>query len=253
MGLEKVALNLPKIERSESTFKLEQRLTILEQSNQSLGQKVIKLESENIDLKATLKKIEIEQKEDTLEDLIIKLDKDNIWLTKRVQEVNKEDERKYSEYNQMNSKLQKDFIEKVNQLEQADVYLQETTKQVMEKLTSLESMLKISAHSNDDTKNELLMLKDSMQSMHTEQKLIQNKSALQNRELLAKSNTHLNNKQVPLQHGKKFQMSCQEISTTNFSDTKSVVSISLKISLTNSLFLEQSWPRKGNHGSYTKL
>ena len=191
MGLEKVALNLPKIERSESTFKLEQRLTILEQSNQSLGQKVIKLESENIDLKATLKKIEIEQKEDTLEDLIIKLDKDNIWLTKRVQEVNKEDERKYSEYNQMNSKLQKDFIEKVNQLEQADVYLQETTKQVMEKLTSLESMLKISAHSNDDTKNELLMLKDSMQSMHTEQKLIQNKSALQNRELLEKSNTHL--------------------------------------------------------------
>ena len=58
------------------------------------------------------------------------------------------------------------------------------------------------------------------------EKLIQNKSALHNSELFAKSDKHLNNQQTPLQQGKKFQMSLQEISTTNFSDTKSVVSIS---------------------------
>ena len=242
-------LNLPKIERSESTINFEQRLTILEQSNQALGQKVLNLESENKDLKSALKDIQLERNhpynEDELAELITRLDKDKIWLTRRVQEVNDDHESKkgagqmfsenlktqmvFSEQLQKGSdydNVQKEINMKVNQLEQADVYLQETTKQVMEKLTSLESMLKISTHSHDDTRSELLMLKDSLQSMNSKEKLIQNKSALHNSELFAKSDKHLNNQQTHLQQGKKFQMSLQDISTTNFSDTKSVVSIS---------------------------
>ena len=251
-------LNLPKIERSESTINFEQRLTILEQSNQALGQKVLNLESENKDLKSALKGIQQERNhptsnfvkvekynEDELAEIITKLDKDKIWLTRRVQEVNDDHESKkcagqmfsenlknpmvFSEQLQKGSdydNVQKEINMKVNQLEQADVYLQETTKQVMEKLTSLESMLKISTHSHDDTRSELLMLKDSLQSMNSKEKLIQNKSALHNSELFAKSDKHLNNQQTHLQQGKKFQMSLQDISTTNFSDTKSVVSIS---------------------------
>ena len=251
-------LNLPKIERSESTINFEQRLTILEQSNQALGQKVLNLESENKDLKSALKCLQQERNhptsnfvkiekhnEDELAEIITRLDKDKIWLTRRVQEVNDDHESKkcagqmfsenlknpmvFSEQLQKGSdydNVQKEISMKVNQLEQADVYLQETTKQVMEKLTSLESMLKISTHSHDDTRSELLMLKDSLQSMNSKEKLIQNKSALHNSELFAKSDKHLNNQQTHLQQGKKFQMSLQDISTTNFSDTKSVVSIS---------------------------
>ena len=248
-------LNLPKIERSESTINFEQRLTILEQSNQALAQKVLNLESENKDLKAALRSIQqeinsssskvikVEQfNENELAELMTSLDKDKIWLTQRVQEVeskkctdsqtfsdNLKDKivlsdqlQKVSEYDN----VQKDFNLKVNQLEQADVYLQKTTQQVMKKLTSLESMLKISTHSHDDTRSELLMLKESLQSMNIKEKLIQNKYALHNTELFAKSDKHLNNQQTPLQQGKKFQMSLQDISTTNFSDTKSVVSIS---------------------------
>ena len=247
-------LNLPKIERSESTINFEQRLTILEQSNQALGQKVLNLESENKDLKSALKGIQLERNhpynEDELAELISRLDKDKIWLTRRVQEVNDDHESKkcagqmfsenlktpmvFSEQLQKGSdydNVQKEINMKVNQLEQADVYLQETTKQVMEKLTSLESMLKISTHSHDDTRSELLMLKDSLQSMNSKEKLIQNKSALHNSELFAKSDKHLNNQQTHLQQGKKFEMSLQDISTTNFSDTKSVVSISSSLTM----------------------
>lgn len=248
-------LNLPKIERSESTINFEQRLTILEQSNQALGQKVLYLESENKDIKAALKSIQKEinfssskfklvekYNEDELAELITSIDKDKIWLTQRVQDVeskkftdgqtfsdNLKNTQVFSDQLQKGSEydnVQKEIYFKVNQLEQADVYLQKTTQQVMEKLTSLESMLKISTHSQDDTRSELLMLKDSLQSMNIKEKLIQNKSALHNSELFAKSDKHLNNQQTHLQQGKKFQMSLQDISTTNFSDTKSVVSIS---------------------------
>ena len=254
-GVEKLDLNLPKIERSESTINFEQRLTILEQFNQALGQKVLNLESENKDLKAALRSIQKEinlpssnfvkvekYSEDELAELITNIDKDKIWLTQRVQDVqskkcpegqtfsdNLKNNRVFSDQLQKSSEydyVQKDINLKVNQLEQADVYLQKTTQQVMEKLTSLESMLKISTHSHDDTRSELLMLKDSLQSMNIKEKLIQNKSALHNSELFAKSDKHLNNQQTHLQQGKKFQMSLQDISTTNFSDTKSVVSIS---------------------------
>ena len=253
--VEKLDLNLPKIERSESTINFEQRLTILEQSNQALGQKVLNLESENKDLKAALRSIQKEinlpssnfvkvekYSEDELAELITNIDKDKIWLTQRVQDVeskkcpegqtfsdNLKNNRVFSDQLQKSSEydyVQKEINLKVNQLEQADVYLQKTTQQVMEKLTSLESMLKISTHSHDDTRSELLMLKDSLQSMNIKEKLIQNKSALHNSELFAKSDKHLNNQQTHLQQGKKFQMSLQDISTTNFSDTKSVVSIS---------------------------
>ena len=237
-------LNLPKLKRSESTFNSEQRLTILEQSNQVLSKKVLKLERENKDLKATLENIQqeinhpsshhsnsikaVNNNEDQLVEFITQLDKDKM-LTRTVQEElqrsvpNEEGE----------TKAQKEIHMKVFQLEQADVYLQETTKQVMEKLTSLETMLKISSHDHDETRSGMLMLKDSLQSMNTnKEKLIQNKSDLHNGELFAKSDKHLNNQQTPLQQDKKFQMSLQDISTTNFSDTKSVVSIS---SLTSSI------------------
>lgn len=255
LGVEKMDLNLPKIERSESTINFEQRLTILEQSNQALGEKVLYLESENKDIKAALKSIQKEinfssskfklvekYNEDELAELITSIDKDKIWLTQRVQDVeskkftdgqtfsdNLKNTQVFSDQLQKGSEydnVQKEIYFKVNQLEQADVYLQKTTQQVMEKLTSLESMLKISTHSQDDTRSELLMLKDSLQSMNIKEKLIQNKSALHNSELFAKSDKHLNNQQTHLQQGKKFQMSLQDISTTNFSDTKSVVSIS---------------------------
>ena len=263
LRMEETDFNLPKIERSESTINFEQRLTVLEQSNQALGRKVINLESENKDLKTALKGIQVERShknlnfmnvenfnEEELAELLTRIEKDKSWLTQRVQELNDDQRSKkcasqmYSENiknplvfleqlqkgsendKKIENKEQKEIKMKVDQLEQADVYLQETTKQVMEKLASLESILRISTHSHDDTRSELLMLKDSLQSMNTKEKLIQNKSALHNSELFAKSDKHLNNQQTPLQQGKKFQMSLQEISTTNFSDTKSVVSIS---------------------------
>ena len=255
--------NLPKMERSESTINFEQRLTVLEQSNQALGLKVINLESENRNLKAALESIQLLRNhknsnymknekfnEEELTELLNRLDKDKNWLTQRVQELNDDHKSKKcaeqmisencmvfleqlqngSEKNKIENKEQKEIKMKVNQLEQADVYLQETTKQAMEKLTSLESILRISTHSHDDTRSELLMLKDSLQSMNTKEKLIQNKSALHKNELFAKSDKHLNNQQTPLQQSKKFQMSLQEISTTNFSDTKNVVSISSQYS-----------------------
>ena len=261
--MEETDFNLPKIERSESTINFEQRLTVLEQSNQALGRKVINLESENKNLKAALESIHLERSyknsnfmnvenfnEEELAELLTRIEKDKSWLTQRVQELDDDQRSKkcasqmYSENiknplvfleqlqkgsendKKIENKEQKEIKMKVDQLEQADVYLQETTKQVMEKLASLESILRISTHSHDDTRSELLMLKDSLQSMNAKEKLIQNKSALHNSELFAKSDKHLNNQQTPLQQGKKFQMSLQEISTTNFSDTKSVVSIS---------------------------
>lgn len=249
--------NLPKMERSESTINLEQRLTALEQSNQALGQKVMNLESENRNLTAALKSIQLERNhkvekfnEEELTELLTRLDKDKNCLTQRGQELNGDHKskkfagqmisenhmvfleqlQKGSENNKIENKEQKEIEMKVNQLEQADVYLQETTKQVMEKLTSLESILRISTQGHDHTKSELLILKDSLRSMNTKEKLIQNKSAMHKSELFAKSDKDLNNQQTPLQQSKKFQMSLQEISTTNFSDTKSVVSISSQYS-----------------------
>jgi len=199
LGLEKIEINLPKYQGLQSTAKaninsnIEQRLTFLEKSNLELEQKVSELEKENLDLITQLKEIKSTSDSRTKDQFVKKLS-----FERPEQEQLQKSENKGDEKDIFSSDLKK----KINDLEQADLYLQETNKIFSEKVTAFESVLKISSCSNDETRKLLLSLENDFDAIKTD--LEQCKFAVENN-LHAKNENHQNKSQSLLLEDAKLE------------------------------------------------
>ena len=158
--METIELNLPKIKRLESTTSspnntsIEERLNSVENANHLLEERLASLEMENKELAAKLKELDLNKNEPIIsEESSRKSYIENLTNPKTNEE----------QFQKSGDKDNEVFDKKICQLEQADLYLQETNKLMNEKLSAFESMLKISSCSNDETRQQLLAMQESLE------------------------------------------------------------------------------------------
>ena len=233
----------------ESTASLEQRLTLLEQSNHSLQDKVAKLAEENAELKEilnkekTLKMKESDAKtkpvtndlEMQLEILVKNLIGEsilaaNVELCKetrnegsnvcsyvgKLDNITKIDNQIQQSASQEYQNFNENFIKKITELEQADVYLQETNKIMNEKLSYIEAIVNQSQVSNENTRKQLLNVQKSLTEIEND--LMQVTTAFKNAKLLA------NDAAGEHEHQGSHRMSSEENTTDFYVNTKHFVS-----------------------------
>ena len=222
LGLDKIELNLPKIQRLESTppninINIEQRLQALEKNNFSLESRIIKLEKQNSELQAKLKSFEVNEentRQETSEQFVDKLipsSQEEECLQKSEKIVN----------------FQEEYDRKFHQLEQADLYLQKTNQIMSDKITAFESMLNISSCSNDETRQQLLSLQNNLELLKTDIEC-SSKFAVENN-YYTKTEKVQNNfipspKQQQQPKDEKFEMTSHQDQSVNFSNLNIVVS-----------------------------
>ena len=233
----------------ESTASLEQRLTLLEQSNHSLQDKVAKLAEENAELKEILQKektIKMQESdaktkpatndlEMQLEILVKNLIGEsilaaNVELCKetrnegsnvcsyvgKLDKVTKIENQVQQSVSQEYQNLNENFTKKITELEQADVYLQETNKIMNEKLSYIEAIVNQSQVSNENTRKQLLNVQKSLTEIEND--LMQVTTAFKNAKLLA------NDAAGEHEHQGSHRMSSEENTTDFYVNTKHFVS-----------------------------
>lgn len=218
LGLEKIELNLSEYQGLQSTANInrniEQRLTFLEKSNLELEQKVSELEKENLDLITQLKDIKSDADLRTKDQFVKRLSFEKPEREQLQKSENNGDDN-------FDNFTRNDFKKKIIDLEQADLYLQQTNKIFSEKVTAFESILKISSCSNDETRKLLLSLENDFDAIKTD--LERCKFAVENN-LLTRNENHQNKTQSLLLEGGKLEMLHQEessnLSSLKISDDK---------------------------------
>ena len=220
LGLDKIELNLPKIQRLESTpninINIEQRLHALEKNNFSLENRIIKLEKQNSELQAKLKSFEVNEenkRQETTEQFVDKVSHST-------------QERECLQKSEINENFHEEYERKLKQLEQADLYLQKTNQIMSDKITAFESMLNISSCSNDETRQQLLSLQNNLELLKTDIEC--SKFAVENN-YYTKTEKVQNNfipspKQQQLPKDEKFEMTSHQDQSVNFSNLNIVVS-----------------------------
>ena len=138
------------IRSSNTTFNqdnIEERLKLLEKSNAFMQERLKELEKENTHLKETLNG-----------DLIEHSFTENVSDSKKLEELLQRENIDSKDY------CSAHFEKKILELEQADLYIQETTKLMSEKIVAFESMLQISSSSNDETRLQLIDIQDNLKA-----------------------------------------------------------------------------------------
>ena len=138
------------IRSSNTTFNhdnIEERLKLLEKSNTFMQERLKELEKENSHLKETLSSDQIEHS-----------------FTEKVSDSKKLEELLQRENIDSKDYCSAHFEKKISELEQADLYIQETTKLMSEKIVAFESLLQISSSSNDETRLQLIDIQDNLKA-----------------------------------------------------------------------------------------
>lgn len=203
-----------KIKRLESTTSspnntsIEERLNSVENANHLLEERLAKLEMENKELAAKLKELDLNKNEPIIsEEFSRKSYQENLTnpRTNEEQLLKSRDD-----------KENKVFDKKICQLEQADLYLQETNKLMNDKLSAFESMLKISSCSNDDTRQQLLAMQESLELIKYDIQC-SGKTAMENYQLLTKNEKQPNTSEpIKLPEKETSNEHHEDISTTSF-------------------------------------
>ena len=128
---------------------IEERIKLLEKENNTMQERLEELEKENLSMKTKLKEVDLNEN----------------CFTQKIVDAQKSEEHLQRENIDSKDYCSESFEKKIQELEQADLYIQETTRLMSEKIVAFESMLQISSSNNDDTRQQMLDIQNGFQEL----------------------------------------------------------------------------------------